>query len=147
MISINDVAQAFLTYEDMTPKKIQKLSYYAYSWYLIIEKEKLVNTNFEAWVHGPVERTLYNLYRGYGYNSVPKNNKTLKEILNDNELEQFFSEIYRIYGKLDGDELECLTHKEEPWLKARKGLQPWQASNELIDDNDIFEFYSRELEE
>lgn len=147
MISINDVAQAFLTYEDMTPKKIQKLSYYAYSWYLVIEKEKLVNTNFEAWVHGPVERTLYNSYREYGYNSVPKNNKTLKEVLNDDKLEQFFSEIYRIYGKLDGDELECLTHKEEPWLKARKGLQPWQASNKPIDDNDIFEFYSRELEE
>lgn len=147
MISINDVAQAFLTFEEMTPKKIQKLSYYAYSWYLVIEKNKLVDTNFEAWVHGPVERSLYNFYREFGYNKVPKNNKTLSEVLKDEKLEQFFLEIYRIYGELDGDELECLTHEEGPWLNARVGLEPWESCNKFIDDKDIIDFYSQELKE
>lgn len=34
------VANWFLTKESMTPKKVQKLVYYAYSWYLTLMNEK-----------------------------------------------------------------------------------------------------------
>ncbi|WP_336507207.1 Panacea domain-containing protein [Paenibacillus larvae] len=52
--TVYDVAKAFLHLESMTPKKLQKLCYYAYSFYLAIYEKKLFDDNFEAWVHGPV---------------------------------------------------------------------------------------------
>lgn len=59
--SIEEIKNWFLSKESMTPKKLQKLLYYAYSWDMVFENEDidnldvfLFNEEFEAWVHGPV---------------------------------------------------------------------------------------------
>src|SRR3712207_9388330 len=58
--SIFDVADWFLSKEKMTPKKLQKLSYYFEAWCHALFGRTLVNdTQFEAWVHGPVSPELY----------------------------------------------------------------------------------------
>ena len=48
---IFDLADAFLSIESMTHKKLQKLCYYAKAWYLALYDENLVTEEFEAWVH------------------------------------------------------------------------------------------------
>ena len=70
--TVFDVANWFLSKESMTPKKLQKLVYYAYSWYLTLVNEskddltaKLFTSRLEAWVHGPVFPELYQKYKGY----------------------------------------------------------------------------------
>ncbi|MDT2255436.1 DUF4065 domain-containing protein [Paenibacillus larvae] len=62
---------AFLRLESMT-QKLQKLCYYAYSFYLAIYEKKLFDDNFEAWVHGPVNPQLYTEYREYGWQEIPQ---------------------------------------------------------------------------
>ena len=64
------IAKYFLTKESMTQKKLQKLVYYAYAWYIVSFnnnvnriKHLLFIEKPEAWVHGPVFRTLYDAYR------------------------------------------------------------------------------------
>ena len=47
---------------------------------------------------------------------------------------------------MDGDELEQLNHTEMPWIKARKGLKPWQGCNNIIDENDMKIYYRSLME-
>lgn len=141
---IFDLAHAFLSIESMTHKKLQKLCYYAKAWYLAIYDTNLISESFEAWVHGAVQPNLYQKYKIYGFGYIPlyTNLATIPE-----EFLSFSREVYESYGELDGDELEKLNHTEMPWLKARKGLKPWQGSNNVIDENDMKIYYRAMMEE
>ena len=79
----------------------------------------------------------------YGYENIPQKDVNTEDI----ELRGIAEQIYRIYGKLDGDELEQLTHKESPWLNARKGIESWAPSNEKIKFADLVEFFSKKFRE
>ena len=144
--TISSVAKTFLNMESMTPKKLQKLCYYAYGWYLAIEKEPLFQNKFEAWIHGPVDPGLYTEYKEYGWNEIEKENSVPNDILEVPEIMEFLDEVYSSYGHLDGNQLEYLTHREDPWKKAREGLKPYEPSNNDISDDSIMEFFSKELE-
>lgn len=140
------IAEYFLNKESMTQKKLQKLVYYAYAWYIVSfnnNVNKIKNLLFlekpEAWVHGPVFRSLYDEYRIYGWNNIPKE-YTFN--FKDRELEKFLDLIWDVFGKYDGDELEVMTHKETPWIKARNGISAIAPSTEKINKEDIYLYYS-----
>lgn len=146
VITAKMIAEYFLTKDAMTQKKIQKLVYYAYVWYIVDNNDTnnisnvLFNEKPQAWVHGPVFPSLYEEYRKFGRENIPKlDSITIK--LNEN-IKKFLDEIWKIFGRYDGDELEILTHKEEPWIKARKGIAATAPSNEKITDTDIYNYYS-----
>ncbi len=142
-MDILDVAKAFLTISSMTPKKLQKLCYYAQGWYAGLTGKELFQNELQAWIHGPVSPKLYEMYKSYGYNEIPK----IDDKVSNEELKGIVEQIYRIYGKLDGDELEQLTHLESPWIKARGGIEPWMPSNEIIKFADMVEFFSNKFKE
>lgn len=146
-LTIFDVADWFLHKESMTNKKLQKLCWYAYSWFIYLNNEnpkrisnRLFEENFRAWIHGPVNNELYNKHKSNGYFEIPKLNK-----LNGEKYlgyTEFLEKIYNIYGNFDGDELEAQSHSEIPWINARKGLKAWETSQNIINDYDIFMEYS-----
>lgn len=142
IMNIFEIANVFLNMESMTNKKLQKLCYYAQAWHLAIYEKPIVDTRFEAWIHGPVCPELYHYYKPFGGIPIPKKD------LEDNKYEDFtldfMKKIYELYGKMSGDDLEFLTHKELPWVKAREGLKDWQSSNNII-DNDIMRTYYQSL--
>ena len=130
----------------MTQKKIQKLVYYAYAWYIVNYNDNadnrinvLVAEKPQAWVHGPVFTSLYEEYKQYKRNFVPK---IKNSILEKTELSEFLDQIWNVFGKYDGDELEFMTHNEKPWLNARNGMPAISPSNEEIDLKDIYNYYS-----
>lgn len=141
MFDICDVANEFLAIESMTQKKLQKLCYYSQGWYAAITKQKLFNDQIQAWVHGPVSPKLYEKYKVFGYNNIPKKESKTT----DEELKGIVREIYRIYGKLNGDQLEYLTHQEMPWKNARKGLEAFEPSSNPIKIDDMISFFSSKL--
>lgn len=142
-MDILEVADAFLYLDSMSPKKLQKLCYYAQGWYAGLTGRRLFTNELEAWIHGPVSPKLYEKYKMYGYENIPQKDVNTEDI----ELRGIVEQIYRIYGKLDGDELEQLTHKESPWLNARKGIESWAPSNEKIKFADLVEFFSKKFRE
>lgn len=144
-VSIFDVADTLLSFESMTNKKLQKLCYYAQAWHLALIGEPLVNEKFQAWIHGPVCPKLYNKYKMYGWQYI-ESKEAPRCIRENEELYNFLKQIYRIYGELDGNELEQLSHMERPWIKARGNLEPWEASQESIDEEDMRQFYLEEFE-
>lgn len=144
--SISDIAKAFLAIESMSHKKLQKLCYYAQAWYLVTEKKRLFNAHFEAWIHGPVSPELYSEYRGNGWVAIEKLPQAPSSIVSAPEVKDYIDEIYRIYGELDGDQLEVLTHSEKPWQAARNGIPSHQGSTNVIDENIMTAFYLDEFE-
>ncbi|MFC4768754.1 Panacea domain-containing protein [Effusibacillus consociatus] len=140
--TIFEVAKAFLSLEAMTHKKLQKLCYYAYSWHLTLQGERLFRNNFEAWIHGPVDPGLYSEYKHFGWQTIPQEDQSPIE----GELMEFIQEVYDSYGHLDGDELEFLTHKEDPWMEARGSIPEYVPCNNRIKDEVIKDYYLKELE-
>lgn len=138
MNSIFDVANWFLTKERMTHKKLQKLCYYAQAWSYAIQPEPITNAIFEAWVHGPVCRELYNKYHPYGFDYLPQPNKAS---VFDYATEDFLGSVWETYGDQTANALEALSHSEPPWQKARLGLSPDEPSDVRIDPDDMMKYY------
>ncbi|ASS76801.1 hypothetical protein CIG75_18885 [Tumebacillus algifaecis] len=128
----------------MTHKKLQKLCYYAYSWYLTLYKDKLINNRFEAWIHGPVDPGLYQEYKSFGWRPIPVVGSAPKF---EDDVVSFLEDIWESYGDFTGDELEYLSHQETPWLAARAGLPATAACNTRLRDEVIREYYQRVYEE
>lgn len=137
-ISIHDVANTLLTFEEMTNKKLQKLCYYAQAWYLALYKKELFENEFQAWVHGPVCKELYDVYKINGWNDITE--PMSGRVITEDDIAAFLGIVYNTYGEFDGDELEILTHSEEPWRQAREGLEEWEPSNNII-SKDLMQSY------
>lgn len=140
MLNPTIISKILLSFDSMTHKKLQKLCYYLYSWHLAILDESIKCITFEAWIHGPVSPEVYELYKDYGWKAIPKSSCPVSS---DSSLYKIAKEVYQIYGYLDANELEQLTHHEEPWIKARIGLGKYDSSNVILDDSIIKKFYSR----
>lgn len=147
MIDAKVVARYFLTKSELTPKKLQKLVYYSYSWFIALNNESadsidsvLFEETPKAWIHGPVFKTLYNEYRSFTWHEVPMNEEKM-EFEND-EIIPFLDKIYEVYGKYDADQLEYMTHHELPWKNARKGISSLTYSDREISKKDIFLYFN-----
>ena len=137
-INATKVGQYFLSKnKDLTDIQIQKLVYYAYSWYMIVHKgKKIFDEQPEAWIHGPVFRSLFNSMKSKSFLDLSK----VENICESNT--KFLNTIYSVYGKYSGNTLERMTHSELPWKEARKGLAPYEHSQNKIKDSDIIKCYS-----
>lgn len=146
-INSSIIADFFLTKSELTPKKIQKLVYYAYSWFIALNNQNanqidnvLFNEVPEAWIHGPVFPTLYVRFKDYNWNEVPKNEENI--IFENDDLMSFLNDIWAKFGIYSADELEYMTHQETPWLNARKNTVFDERSNQKISLKDIFNYYN-----
>ncbi|MEH7503302.1 type II toxin-antitoxin system antitoxin SocA domain-containing protein [Neobacillus drentensis] len=147
-----DVINWFLSKESMSPKKLQKLLYYAYSWFLTLQNEssedlenRLFVAEFEAWVHGPVIYSVYDQFREKGYRPIEQFQGNIPVF--DAETTDILEQVWEEYGHFTGNELESITHQESPWIRAREGFSPLDRCDVAISDRDIFECYVERLEE
>lgn len=142
MASVFDVANWFLSKEPMTPKKVQKLCYYYKAWSLALyDKDFLPDTEFQAWVHGPVCPELYQKYKDYGWNNIPQFSG---ELFPFNEAEtEVLESVWLTYGNLSANAIEAQTHRDAPWRNARIGLDEFESSERPIDPEDMRSFYKK----
>jgi uncharacterized phage-associated protein len=147
-IDIRDAAKYFLTQvgsdDEMTQLKLQKLCYYAQAWYLAINHDHLFNQEFEAWAHGPANRTLWEEYREFSWHPIPVPHDFNPSQIPRNE-RSFLDDVWEMYGKFTAKYLEKLTHKEEPWLDARDGTPEGEYCDTPIDDALMKEYYGKML--
>ena len=151
MYTVYDIANWFLSnLENITNKKLQKLVYYAYSWYIAFYNESADNikrrffeNKFEAWVHGAMYPELYAMYKKYGSDVIPSYKGNLPKFSEDDL--DVLNQVLEVYGRFTGIELESICNQEEPWKNARKNLPAYEASHELISDEAIFNYYSTRL--
>lgn len=130
--------------------KLQKLLYYLQAWSLGINKVRFLSCSFEAWVHGPVSRELYDRFKDIRslYSFI-----TEKDVVNRNpeasiaeEDIDFINYILDNYAGYSGAELESMTHKETPWLEARKGFLPMQSCTNVVSEETMRNYYGERWE-
>lgn len=131
MYKASDVAKWFLHKTPMTHKKLQKLCYYAQAWNCALYGEPLFDDEIQAWVHGPVVVSLYPQYADYGWKDIPQADCDNSGIDDENAL-GLLNTVYRTYSEFSGDQLERLTHSEQPWKDARGDVKPWENSHAVI---------------
>ena len=99
----------------ITNKKLQKLVYYSQAWSLVLNDKKLFNEPIEAWVHGPAVRSVYVEYKRFGFSPITAQvaDTDVKNI--GGKTKALLDNVWSVYGKLDAQYLEMLTHSEKPW--------------------------------
>ena len=140
IMSIFDVADWFLSKATMTHKKLQKLCYYYKAWGLALyDKDLLPESSFQAWVHGPVNVEIYHKYKDYGWNDIPMTADN-SSLFNEKELDLLDS-VWMSYGDMTANALEVQTHVEEPWRKARLGVDDFDNCTNIIRNEDMRDYY------
>lgn len=129
--------------------KLQKLLYYVQAWHLAFYDKPMFPGRFQAWVHGPVNRGLYDRFKDSKslYSDVDARDvRTTFDLgsLSEGEMRHIDS-VLEAYAGLTGTQLEEMTHKEEPWAKARVGYAPSARCEQEIDEALMAAYYKQRL--
>jgi len=153
-ISHKDIADFFLalaneTGDPVTNLKLQKLVYYAQAWHLANFDEPLFDdVEFQAWVHGPVIPELYEQYKEFGSETI-RSDVTLSDVANELDAGtlEFLNEVATVYMPRGAYELELMTHREDPWVKARGTLALDERSDSIISREEMKSFYGEKIKD
>jgi len=126
--------------------KLHKLLYYVQAWYLaFMDGRRCFDDEFQAWVHGPVNRTIFDRFRS---EKAMYSRVRVGDVRSEFNLENIPANVKRhidavleVYAEFTDDQLEQMTHDEEPWQTARAGLRPTERSENVISDDLMREYY------
>ncbi|MBK1866391.1 Panacea domain-containing protein [Aestuariivirga sp. YIM B02566] len=127
--------------------KLHKLLYYCQAWSLAFGRGALFpNNHFQAWVHGPVSRAIYDRFNSTKYMYSPVSMADVRGGFDPRALADadraHIDSILEVYGPLSGDQLEEMTHRELPWIEAREGVAPGARSEKTISNDTMRQYYA-----
>lgn len=139
-VSCLDVAEYILRrLGRMSTMKLQKLVYYCQAWSLVWDEAPIFKEPIEAWANGPVVRSLFDYHRGmFDISHVFTGNPDVLSAKQRESIEAVLS----FYGEKSAQWLIDLSHDEEPWVSARRGLAPTERGNRAISLDKMAEYYS-----
>ena len=120
--------------------KLQKLIYYSMVWSLVWRRgAKLFEDPIEAWAYGPVVRSVFSCHRKqFVVSSWPWGDAG--QLTSDER--DVVDRVVDFYGKYTGQQLSDFTHREKPWVDARRGLAPGERGKSVIDPASMQTYYS-----
>lgn len=118
--------------------KLQKLLYYAQAWFLALKDRPLFDERIEAWAHGPVVPPVYGQFKKWTWQPID-NDARVPELAAP--IREHLEEVMDVYGDMSANQLEKLTHSEDPWRIARGNLPADAASNAVIPLDAMKTFY------
>lgn len=124
---------------ELSTMKLHKLIYYCQAWSLVWDEMPLFSEPIEAWANGPVVRGLFNYHKGHFLISrIEIGNSSC---LTDNQKDTI-DKVLEFYGDKSSQWLIDLTHMEDPWREARKGLSISERGARVIELDAIAGYYS-----
>ena len=118
---------------------LQKYLYYCQAWSYGWSGEPLFDGEFQAWVDGPVNPEVYQLYKGR-YMASDKDIPLTDHVFSEYE-KRLMDLVLSVYEDFTGDELSTMSHIEEPWIKSRAGKEPDERGNASIEPKDLIEYF------
>jgi len=131
--------------KDITPLTLQKALYYIQGFYYAFNDDFLIAEDCEAWVHGPVFRSVYYRYSDYNYEKIEAAEYVDESVFTNME-KLLIDSVVKYFCCFSGKILESFTHMEEPWLKARDGLKITDPSNRIIPKEEIGRYFAGKKE-
>ena len=130
-------------WKEITPLAFQKILYYAQGFYKAFFGIFLFEEDCQAWVHGPVFVDIYEKYKDFkSANIFIDIDYDIEDIIVD-EKREILDAVIKYFGYYNGIALEKMSHYETTWINARKGLLPTENSNNIIDKEDIKEYFEK----
>jgi len=124
---------------NMTVMKLQKLVYYCQAWSLVWDERAMFADRIEAWANGPVIPALYRVHRGqFQMSEWPYGNPD--RLTQDSR--ETVDAVLKYYGNQTAQWLGDLTHAEDPWRNARKGIPEGERGSVEITHAALHEYYS-----
>lgn len=141
---IEIIAEYIITIgKEITPLALQKILYYAQGFYKAFFGSFLFEDDCQAWVHGPVYVNIYEKYRDFKSSNIFIDiDYDIEDIIAD-EKREILDAVIKYFGYYNGKALEKMSHYETPWINARKGLLPTENSNNIINKEDIKEYFEK----
>lgn len=141
MADVKEVAKYIINRLPVDNLKLQKLLYYSQAVYLVLhEGNPLFSDDIEAWIYGPVVRSIYKEYKKHGVDIIKQNQEEQISLTSD-EIEAIdFALEY--YGRFTGPELINRTHQEAPW----KSNFDSSNNHKVIPNTDIYNYYKQYYE-
>lgn len=140
MANVFDVAKYILEKKGtMSTMKLQKLCYYAQAWGLVWDDEPLFEEEFEAWANGPVCRELFAKTKGQYSVSASDETGGMDDLTGDQM--ETIDIVLEHYGSKSAQWLSQLTHMEEPWNEARKGIPAGVGCDNIITKESMAIYY------
>lgn len=136
------IAKWFINKIHPEPLKLQKLLYLAQGYSYAFYDRPLFLDELEGWVHGPVVRDVYNMFKNFQYNCINISYEIGKL---DNEAEDVLNYVVDNFSKYDSKYLEKLSHEQEPWILSRMGLDPDERSDKTISKESIANYFTNEI--
>lgn len=138
------ISYIFERMEEITPLALQKLLYYVQGFCMANRGVPMFDENCQAWVHGPVYEDVYNLFKSFKYNPIEDNRFAIlrnkfREL--GEEERTIIDLVVDSFGIYSGKTLEAITHKELPWQNARAACLPDEASNAIIERDEIEKYF------
>ena len=142
---LSTIAYIFSELKEVTPLMLQKLLYYIQGIYYALYNSLIFEERCEAWLHGPVYRNVYTLFRDFKYNPIDDARFSLLMGWN-NELTSTEIEVIKLvlntFGLYSGKVLEKITYKETPWKEARIGYSNNTYSTKRISLESMKKYFS-----
>jgi uncharacterized phage-associated protein len=126
----------------LTNLKLQKLLYYSQGWHLALFNKPLFDDPIEAWIHGPAIPSVYRRFKRYTF--LPITAKVEHTTL-PKKTAELIDEVAQKYGRFTAWDLEIMTHRETPWLLARRGCHPDENSSKPLNITGITMFFKSQL--
>lgn len=131
--------------------KLQKVLYYIQAWHLAFYEEPFFDGKFQAWVHGPVNREIYDRFKSskYLFSEIRSKDVLNKLCINtiSSDDKDHINNVLEVYLPYSGVQLESMTHNESPWLKARKGISRLEYCENEISEDDMKAFYKSKIDD
>ncbi len=146
MCNVFDTAKYILETigKDISTLKLQKLCYYSQAWHMVWNnKTALFENEIQAWANGPVVYDLFQEHKG----KFSITSKTIGDNLLTNKLTELekktIDKVLDFYGNKDASLLSELSHKEKPWINARKinNTPNTKNCNEVITTDSMYNYY------
>ena len=97
--------------------QLQKLLYYTQGYSLGMSGRPVFDEALEAWTHGPVVRSVYDVYRRYGAQPLP----SPRDAIVPDDIRPLIISVISQKGRLSATALRKAAHNEAPWRDAEKG--------------------------
>lgn len=99
---------------ELTPMKLQKLMFFAQSWYLRNFNSLLFDAAFARWQYGPVIPEIYQEFKDFGagiINRFASDAFGNKPQIQEAKVLNFIDKIIEVYGNYTGPQLSAMTHQ------------------------------------
>jgi len=132
--------------------RLNKLFYYAQGWNLAVHGRAMFDAKFQAWVHGPTNRTVFDRLTGRDrcLYSIVDIEQVRTGFRFDGLLEEdrrMLDEILEAYGMYSGTDLQEMSRSEPAWREARRGLEPASPSTNELDEGVMAAFFRSQMAE